>query len=284
MTNARRVSTILSAASLLALVCAGSGRAMAAELHYGANLGTATGTFGLSQRTTLAVFEPFVTAEKPNLRLTGYFPIVYRSTPFVTRAGSMHFGSSDHRWSGGMGHGSHHGHHGQGHVPDPSTIRFRRTGLADPLIRVDLLSVGARWVSGVGTFLAVKPPIASSKEGFSTGAWDVGAGVTVVRGFAGLDMAGELAYWSLGDGPFIRLHDIVAADLAVGTPLVWGPLTIAATVHATSTAVPGRGAPVELGVAASRGFPGTEPVLAVRFGVTRAAPRFSVFLTWTGWR
>ncbi|MBI5442441.1 MAG: hypothetical protein HY900_14655 [Deltaproteobacteria bacterium] len=265
--------------ALASLLLGPATRAGAGEVVYGLTSEVASGTYGLSERTVTVLVEPFVGLAGIRWRATAWLPVTYRSTPFVTYSGHMMVPTGGQRWHED-GHEPHHGPGGDHQVPPPSTIEYQRVGFADPLLRVDWSLRARGWAAGLGAFVAIKPPLANESEGFSTGAWDGGAGIVFARRLGSTDIWGEISYWRLGDTATLELEDTVAASLLVRLPLSWRFLDVAATARASTAAVSDPGAPVELGVVLTRPGRSGLPTLAVRFGVTSSSPDVVVSLAW----
>ena len=155
-------------------------------------------------------------------------------------------------------------------------------GVGDPVGRVELDVLRNEWGAPmVRLAVAAKAPITSVGTGFGTGAWDVGAGVSVARAIRGTFLFADATYWSLGDGPGLELRDILAYGAAIGRHLRGGRYSVLASVLGTTPVIAGVPAPLQAGTGVSyQAASGRSLSISALVGLTRSAPDVAIGLGW----
>ena len=99
-------------------------------------------------------------------------------------------------------------------LPDTIDLEF---GLGDLILRgsLELLEERVKLPS-IRLKGGVKLPLADSEQGFGTGQWDYGAGISVSKRFRSTFVFLDLEYWVLGDLPDLDLEDGLHYGASVG--------------------------------------------------------------------
>lgn len=204
-------------------------------------------------------------------------PVIYQDSANVRYVGGMPMPGGGHH-DGGNGH---HGGGGGGGMPgghDPPAQDFDKLGLADPY-----LSVGAivfRDVfdrNSIATFASVKAPVANETQGFGSGEWDVGAGVSWYRRTPRDLFFAELAYWSLGDPPDVDLKNPIALEVSYGWALDDGRYLVEASLWGRTETVEGVDGPIAIDLTLSRALKSQHSVyVTAEAGLTESAPDYSL--------
>ncbi len=126
-----------------------------------------------------------------------------------------------------------------------------------------------------------KAPVTSIESGVGTGAWDYGAGASVVMGSGRTLLFANAAWWVLGDMPDLELRDALFYSVALGVPLggSWSMLTSAS---ASTRIIEGSDPPVSAHLLFSRSLSdGASFSLGAGLGLSESASDFSASLGWT---
>lgn len=262
------------------VVSAGAG---GQQFAYTGWLQYATGRYGLNRKTSSLYLANGVTATMGRLRAAVNLPIVlqdggsiqYGGTGIVPTGGMPGHGASDtmdagmRRTNGGM-------------MGDPSERR-EHVGLGDPFARVDLQLGGSpnrdRLLTVFGTVKAPATPVSS---GFSTGEWDLGAGISVATSVATSLIFVDAAYWVLGDAPGLRFRNPLSYSVGLGRLVGDGSWSALASLMGTTPTLDGAPGPVILaGGVTHRSSSARALSFSLGIGLTTSAP--SVTLA-TGWQ
>jgi hypothetical protein len=158
-----------------------------------------------------------------------------------------------------------------------------QSGLSDPIVRLDaqvwrtpLRDTSVR-LSG-----AVKVPVASVGDGFSSGKPDVAIGASVSRFRGRNSVLADLTYWILGDPSEIDYRNVPAFYIGYGRVLDgrsrWSGIV---SVSGASSATEGFAGPVQLSVAMLRVLSAAAAFgVSVDVGLTDGAADFAVGTTW----
>jgi hypothetical protein len=282
--------------------------AAADGLSYHGSLGVFNGDYTLSEETTSVVLLNGIAWLQGRWRVAVDLPLIYQDTPYVSYAGGIPV-PTGRRWSQSQGlaavsassqtgsqsgasngtqAGDPNGTLGQGRqeqggkvlVPDPDTVEFDETGVGDPLMRVDL-RLGGSDRTRFGLFGGVKAPIVDVDDGFGTGEWDFGGGVTFGAAAGRGRIFGELGYWVYGDLDLYELDDPMVATVGYGASFDerWSWL---ASLYAATASFDEVDGPAEASVAFQRAFDGGRFLsLTLGVGLTETAPDVRLTLGWS---
>ena len=262
---------------------------------YTGSLAYSSGDYTLSETTTSLILWNGLGYRKGRWSLSATLPLIHQDSPYVSyvagtpvpsgrRLGSATDGTTDGSEDQATGTGaSGRGRGGTVVVPDPATLDFEQTGLGDPTVRVDVTALD-RSASGLklGVYGSLKPPVADTDNGFSTGEWDYGAGFTVAKKVSSTLVLVDLGYWVLGDLPDLELDDPWTATLGLGWNLSDGRSSILASVTGWTETVDGADGLLQASLTWSRRTPaGRALSVSVGAGLSDSAPDYTVS---TGWR
>ncbi|HSQ29645.1 MAG TPA: hypothetical protein VLN49_07345 [Gemmatimonadaceae bacterium] len=251
----------------------------------------ATGDYIFTQRTWSAYLSNGLTWSGNRLRLTATLPIVVQDAGWVQYGGSgmmlptggMAGASSSGdgtsgNGTGGMMGGTMHG----GTMTPSSNMPFSHVGIGDPVGRAEIALVptdaGTTQLSLVGS---VKAPLSDVNHGFSTGQWDVGAGLSASKSIGTMMLFADAMYWSLGNPAGASLRDVVAYSVAVGHALPGFHWSVLGNITGATSYWPGLDAPVQAGIGVGYRLESGSSLNALgAFGLTRTAPTLSLGLGW----
>lgn len=275
------VSRLAAVAGLCAAVAA---PAAAQSVTYIGSVQASTGDYIFTDRTTSLYFVNGIELTAGLVRVSGTLPVIGQSTPWVTY-GPVAVPSGG-KLSGEvarevMGRGT-----GQGRrtitLPVTQEGVAYATGVGDPLVRADVEFVtdrGSRPSLRINA--SAKFPLADPDNGFGTGAWDYGGGVSLSKRIRRRSMFVDVAYWNFGDLPDLQLKDAVAYSVGYGQILGTGRWSMLASVSGWTAIIDGASPQLELGLGLSRLIkPGRSISISAGVGLTETAPDVSIGLGW----
>lgn len=275
--HAARAISILSVAAVVS---------PAQSLSYFGGLQYATGDFIFAQRTWSTYFSNGLAWSADRVHVSASIPLVLQPAGWL-----QYNGSGMMVTTGGIGAGtgraanagSAMGHAMNGGTMTPAAdVPFSRVGVGDPTGRLELAlfrgDANRPLINLVG---AVKAPLASVNDGFGTGQWDVGGGLSSALRIDGLSILADAVYWRIGNPAGASLRNAVAYAVSVGRPLPSERWSVLATVSGASSLWSGLEAPAQLGMGLGYQLESQGSVfVTLAAGLTRTAPAVSTGLGW----
>lgn len=286
-TGRRRGGARAVVVAILPLLGLAAAPATGQEIAYTGSVQVANGDYIFTERTTSIYLLNGLEVSAGPVRLSGTLPVISQSTPWVTYgsipvpSGGAQSGEVTRQIGkkGGTG-----GTHGRTVVtlPVPEEGLAYQAGIGDPLVRAEV-----ELVSDHGTRPSVrlsassKIPVADPDDGFGTGAWDYGAGVSLAKRFGRRSVFADVAYWRFGDLPDLTLNDGVTYGIAYGQVLATGRWSVLASLSGGTSILDGMDPPMQVGIGVNRLLqPGRSLSVSAGFGLTETAPDFSVSVGW----
>lgn len=211
-------STYLIVGFLLSLV--GNQQAVAQQFTYNGSAQYATGNYFFTERTGSFYLNNGMTVSGRGITLSINVPLVIQNSPWVSYSshgflptGGPGNGTVDSGGRGGMGSGGRRIDPG-----DADTISYSKTGFSDPNLSGNFRLFGS--TSGrtsVNGNFNLKFPLTEPEKGFGTGAWDMGAGISVAQrlGLSYLWLL-DVMYWHLGDMEELNFNNPVSYSTGIG--------------------------------------------------------------------
>lgn len=246
------------------------------EITYTGSLQFSTGDYIFTERTnSFYLFSGLAVSAGP-LGVSASIPVIMQSTPWVS------YGGTGMIPSGGIQH-SEVGQRKRGRkVALPDTIESEDVGLGDPLLRADveLLKAG-KILPSVHIAAQLKVPLTDVDQGFGTGEWDYGGGVSLTKAVGGNFVFVDVTYWVLGDLPDLELQDPVAYSVTLCRPLTGGRFAVLASFLGYTEIIEDADPPAQVNLALTyRLASGRSLSASMVFGVRESSPDFSVSLGW----
>jgi hypothetical protein len=253
--------------------------ARAQQLTYTGSIQVASGDYIFTQRSTSLYFANGLALVSGRVRASVSLPIVAQSAGWVqyTGGGMVPSGGMHRDSSASPGAGMRNGM-----MSPQNEASHGEMGVGDPIGRLELEVFRDEWGAPLlRVAVTTKAPIAGVGSGFGTGAWDVGAGLSLTRAMAGTFLFADVTYWSLGDAPGLELRDILSYGAAIGRPLRGGRYSVLASVLGTTPIIAGVPAPLQAGTGVSY-LTSSGRILSISalLGVTRSAPDVAIGLGW----
>lgn len=275
MTVWRHLVSAVSAVCSIAVLLHNS-PAAAQSFSYDGAVRFSKGTYTLSETVTSVFFLNEFSFTSRRWWAEAVLSVIYQDSPNVRYVGGMPMPDGGHHDGGGGG-----GHHGGGGMPgghDPPYRDFDKLGLADPYFSVGAIvfrDVFDR--NSIATFASVKVPVADETQGFGSGEWDFGAGVSWYRRTPRDLFFAELAFWSLGDPPDVDLKNPIALELSYGRALDDGRYLVEASLWGRTETIEGIDGPIAIDLTLSRALKSQHSVyVTAEAGLTESAPDYSV--------
>lgn len=169
---------------------------------------------------------------------------------------------------------------------DSTTVFFRgsyEVEVGDPLLygSIELYS-GSGALRSVGLGLSAKAPLRSVESGVGTGAWDVGAGISLAAGSGRNLLLADMAYWTYGDLPDLELDPGWMWGLSLSRSFEEGRVAVSGTFSGATAMVATAEPPMSIGLGLML-LPRMGRVFSAGlwFGLSEAAPDISASLGWS---
>jgi hypothetical protein len=252
----------------------------AQSIQYEGAVRYSQGTYTLDETVTSAFLLNEFTYSSQRWFAELLFPVIYQDSADVRYVGGMPMPVGDHH--GGDGHQGGHGG-GSGGMPGGPGVQpqdFNDLGIGDPYLKVGaLLYRGVFDRNSFGVFGTIKAPVADETQGFGTGEWDFGLGVSWSRRTAKNLLFLELAYWSLGEPPDLTFKNPIAGEFTYGRVLSNPRYLLEATIWGRTETAPGVDGPLAVDVTLGRSLNGPHFVyLTLEAGLTESAPDFALIV------
>ena len=250
-------------------------------LSYVGSVQYTTGDYGLAQTTTSVAFLNGLAVRADRLRAWLSIPVILQDAGWVQYGGAGMVpsgglpGHGRGQMMGGTDSGMMDGNAGTGGMTS-------HAGVGDPFTRAEYeLLNGDLHERSLRAVAAAKAPLARPQDGFGTGKWDVGGGLSWSESVAGTYLFTDATYWAIGRPDSLSVRNMLAYAFAIGRPLRAGAYAILVSVSGSTPIIDGLTAPVQGGLGVSyrvseqRFLNGT-----INLGLTRTAPTISLGLGW----
>lgn len=149
----------------------------------------------------------------------------------------------------------------------PASIDETRSGIGDPLIRVDFrVREGRHDGLQLAVAAAVKPSVVDAAGGLGTGATDYAFGGSVFKGFGRTSVFADVLYWNYGSPDRTAVQHSLAYSLGLGRLLGSGRWSSMVSLSGFSRGINGADPPMQVGLAALV-LAGRRQSLAINAGI-----------------
>ncbi len=272
LADIRRVFSMAVAGILAWILAAAPSNAF--EASYIGSVQFDTGEYFFDERANSFYFYNGLDLDSGRLNLSANIPIIIQDSPWIAFTGS---GLMPHG-GGTSGYSSL-----RSRFPERDTVGAVDMGLGDLYITggLDLIEIssGRPNVQLTGS---VKVPVANENEGFGTGEWDFGAGLSISYFMRSIFLAGEVGYWTFGDMPDLEFDDVVSYSFSIGKPFSGGKMGLMASIYGYTDTFEDIDGPIQVAL----GFnyltdSGSGLTAGAAIGLTESAADLSVTAGWS---
>jgi hypothetical protein len=261
---------------LLLLIPLGSSAAGDLDLTYYGSFEYATGEYLFTQPTNSVYIVNGVALSTGRLQISGDIPVILQNTPWVSFAGGdlIPTGGSQHENVSLKKRGRK--------VSLADTASTSNAGIGDPQLSMDLtfLEEGVK-MPWVDLSAEVKIPVADVDQGFGTGTWDFGSGISLGKWLGENRLSVALTYWILGDLEDLQLKNPLTYRLTWGRSLSDSKYGIQLTASGSTEMIQNADPPVRVSFGIDYEVsPRTDILTDVTVGLTESASDFSISLGW----
>jgi hypothetical protein len=282
-----RTLLIICLESLL-IVLGGTGILYAQQVTYTGSLQYTTGSYFFTERTeSFYIVNGLSLSGEPG-RISFSVPYVIQSTPWISysEGGGIPTGGTQHGMVGGQGTGSpgmqDMARKRRNRVDLPDTVSYRTGSFSDPTVSGSYFLYGRTSGStSINLNASVKIPLSNPESGFGTGAWDAGAGISLLQRVGAFYLYGDFTYMWMGDMDDLELANPVYFSAGVSRSLGGGSWMLSSSFRASTSIIEGYDPPMSinfgLGYFISSRFSISS---SVSFGLTESSSDFSAGLGW----
>lgn len=210
----------------------------AQHLTYNGSAQYATGDYFFTERTGSFFLSNGISVSGESVILSIHVPYIVQSSPWISYSshgllatGGPGNGSVSGRGDSGMGMGSGKGR--RVNPGDADTISYTQASFGDPSMSgsIRIFNSPARRTSVQGNF-NIKFPLADPTDGFGTGAWDAGAGLSLAQRLGSNYIWLVTAmYWQLGDMEDLNFKNPVSFSSGIGRVFAGSKWMLVANIY-----------------------------------------------------
>lgn len=264
-------------AGALALVASLGAPVAAQEVAYSGGLQVVSGTYLFETRTNSVYLLSGVDVTTGALRLAASIPVIVQNTPWIAY-GPVPLPSGG-RQAGEVDRQTRRGHR---RIVLPDVASETHAGFGDPLLHAQaelVRDAGSRPSLRIGA--SAKAPVASTANGLSTGAWDVGTGLSLSKQAGVHLLSADVSYWHFGDMVDLPLENAWSYAASYGRVVLSGRWSMLLSASGYTRIIEGQDPPVQIGVGIGRVFSPRRTLSGnLSIGLTNTAPDVSVGLGW----
>ncbi|MGK7369604.1 MAG: hypothetical protein ACNS64_05270 [Candidatus Halalkalibacterium sp. M3_1C_030] len=283
--KAKALKYVLSFLSLMLYVYAGTWQVYAQSLSYNGSAQYATGNYFFTERTGSFYLNNGISVSERGITLSINVPYIIQSSPWISYSshGLLATGGPG---SGTLGSGGRGGM-GKGHRIDPGeadTINYSEASFGDPNISasIRLFTSQSRRTSLQGN-LDIKFPLADPSNGFGTGAWDFGSGLSLGQRLGShyiLLISGT--YWQLGDMEELEFNNTLSYSSGFGRVFAGSKWMLSANIYGYTRILDEVDPPLSSGLTGSVSITEKVQISAnLIIGLSESVSDFSTGFGWT---
>ena len=266
----------------------GAGQAVAQQIRYLGSVQYATGSYYFTQRTNSFYFTNGLGINYGNINAYLNVPLISQNTPWIsyssTGLGPLPTGGPR---NGVVPEGHGRGNNGQGKrkvdLGSADTLNYIQTSFGDPSLMISVsLFTSSRKTTIINGNWGVKFPLADANEGFGTGAWDIGGGLSWSQRFLDhwLFMLSGM-YWQLGDMNELDISNILSYSTGLGRSFMEGKLMGSFSFFGSTQIIDGIDPPLSLGTGLNYQITKKLSINGnALVGISESASDFSIGLGW----
>jgi len=269
------------------LMLAGIGEIHAQTVSYNGSAQFSTGSYYFENSTNSFFLSNGLSMQSSRFTTSINVPYVVQSTPWIsyTYVGGIPTGGTQ---NGEVYQSGRQDRQGSGRrqnaIPLADTTSYSKSGFSDPTISASFTILSNRYHRVIVSLNGnLKVPFANPSNGFGTGAWDTGVGVSVSKGiFQNMMVFANSMYWSLGDMDELELKDAVSYAVGLGFFINRGTVMFNSSLNGMTQVAEEFDAPISLNLGTGLNMYERISLNAnVSTGLSEASPDFSFGLGWS---
>jgi hypothetical protein len=261
-----------------------AGEAPAQSLAYTGSVQFGTGDYIFAERTNSVYVVNGLDLQAGRARFSATLPVIAQSTPWVSYglvpipSGGAHGGEVAQQ----TGQGRRRGGGTPVLLPVTEEGTEYELGVGDPLVRGEVELLRDRGAApALRVAVSAKVPVTDPDDGFGSGEWDTGGGLSLSKRFGSSTLFADGGYWRFGDLPELPLKDAFAYSVGYGYVFAGARWGLLANVSGWTTILDGTDAPLQVGVGVNRVLSiGRSIGVSATVGLTETAPDLTVALGW----
>lgn len=246
------------------------------DLMYYGSFEYSAGEYLFTQPTNSVYIVNGVALTIGRLQISGDIPVILQNTPWISFTGGGLIPT------GGSQHGNVSLKKRGRKVSLADSLSTSDVGIGDPQLGMDVTvrKEGGR-MPWIDLSAEVKIPVTDIDQGFGTGTWDFGSGISLGKWLGENRLSVALTYWVLGDLEDLQLKNPIAYRLTWGRSLSNDKYGIQVSGSGSTEMIQNADPPIRI----SAGFdcevsPRTDISTDVTVGLTESASDFSISLGW----
>lgn len=266
---------------------AGTGRVHAQTVSYTGSAQFSTGSYYFENTTNSFFLSNGLSIQSGGFTASLNVPYVVQNTPWIsyTQIGGIPTGGTQ---NGEVKQSARNEGQGSGRrqnvIPLADTTSYSQSGFSDPTISASFTILSnqyRRFILSLNSH--VKIPFANPSNGFGTGAWDAGLGVSISKAISqNIMVFANTMYWRLGDMEELELKDTVSYGVGLGLFLNQGNLMFSSSLNGMSKVADEFDAPVSLNLGTGLNVHKRIYLNAnASAGLSEASPDFAFGLGWS---
>jgi len=242
----------------------GAGSVSGQQVTYSGSAQYATGSYFFEKSTNSFYLTNGIRVADNGVSISLNVPYTIQNTPWLSYSGIGYIptGGPQNGMVSDMGKGRGKGKGGQGQtrgmasvstvdeaVPLADTVSYNKYGFSDPNLYLSVrLSPDRATATSLYLNAGVKIPFANPETGFGTGAWDLGAGLSLTQRFGTFFISADAMYWHLGDMQDLNFNDPVSFGLGLGKSWKNGKWLLSGLLTGYTRIIEGYDPPLSLGI------------------------------------
>ncbi len=271
------------------LLTAFNWQATAQNLTYNGSAQYATGDYFFTERTGSFFVSNGLSVSGGSITLSINVPYIVQSSPWISYSahgllatGGPGSGTVSGRGSEGMGMGT-----GKGRKVDPGdadTVSYTRASFGDPNISGTFrIFTSQDRRTSLQASASVKFPLADPSNGFGTGAWDFGSGLSFAQrlGSHYIWLVNAM-YWQLGDMDDLEFKNPVSFSSGLGRVFAGSKWMVSANIYGYTKILDEADPPLSTGLSSSVGITDKVQLSAnLVIGLSESVSDLSMGLGWS---
>lgn len=274
----------------LSIAIGASESVMAQRVTYSGSFQYSTGSYFFTDRTESFYLSNGLSIYGNRARISFNVPYVVQSSPWISygTAGGIPTGGTGHKQVGQQGGGAGNqmiGSQGRGsrRIEVPDTVSYRQASFSDPSVSGSIrIYNSSNQKTNLTLNSSVKIPLSNPATGYGTGAWDVGAGLSLFHRMSTVYLFSDVMYWQMGDMEDLNLKNPFSISAGAGKAFHDGTWMVNASISGSTEIIETADPPVSLN--AGVGYfisSGVSLNGTFSFGLSESSPDVSAGVGWS---